>query len=262
MQLLLRRVWAAGTSLHAGLSGLHPRVHSFITAADASSRNRSFITAAHASSRNHSFTTAADTLFHDRASAYLKHACELLKIKAPTGNAYAVALALNDKDAEKELQLQKKDAEKQLQLQTKDAEKELQLQKKDAEKQLQLQLQLLEKDHQIIVNYYKRRVAYITQRCRVCLPPWKAMDIIANSKDEEINSVQKDLPRKDLGLMMKRELSMTKEEIRFFSDVAHVFKKEVDFFDDVSAEEGELMETKSILEKYRRKSEDDSEPKP
>ncbi|EKX37669.1 hypothetical protein GUITHDRAFT_116146 [Guillardia theta CCMP2712] len=240
MQLLLRRVWAAGTSLHAGLSGLHPRVHSFITAADASSRNHSFITAAHASSRNHSFTTAADTLFHDRASAYLKHACELLKIKAPTGNAYAVALALNDKDAEKELQLQKK----------------------DAEKQLQLQLQLLEKDHQIIVNYYKRRVAYITQRCRVCLPPWKAMDIIANSKDEEINSVQKDLPRKDLGLMMKRELSMTKEEIRFFSDVAHVFKKEVDFFDDASAEEGELMETKSILEKYRRKSEDDSEPKP
>ncbi|EKX37670.1 hypothetical protein GUITHDRAFT_116147 [Guillardia theta CCMP2712] len=250
MQLLLRRVWAAGTSLHAGLSGLHPRVHSFITAAHASSRNHSFITAAHASSRNHSFTTAADTLFHDRASAYLKHACELLKIKAPTGNAYAVALALNDKDAEKELQLQKK----------------------DAEKQLQLQLQLLEKDHQIIVNYYKRRVAYITQRCRVCLPPWylvedlfrKAMDIIANSKDEEINSVQRDLPRKDLGLMMKRELSMTKEEIRFFSDVAHVFKKEVDFFDDASAEEGELMETKSILEKYRRKSEDDtvSEPKP
>ena len=38
-----------------------------------------------------------------------------------------------------------------------------------------------------------------------------------------------------------------KEEIRFFRDVAFVFKKEVDFFEESSAEEGELMETQSIL---------------
>ena len=38
-----------------------------------------------------------------------------------------------------------------------------------------------------------------------------------------------------------------KEEIRFFRDVAPVFKKEVDFFEEASAEEGELMETQSIL---------------
>ena len=148
------------------------------------------------------------------------------------------------------------------------------------------------------------------------------MDILANSQHEEIKSVQKDLQRKALELMRKRDLSMramnrhlqtnnslrlavwkqiglpedlliptlsqenmlygylsehihgptglfvflssrtAKEEIRFFRDVASVFKKEVDFFDEASAEEGELMETKSILEKHKRKSEDDTKPKP
>ena len=148
------------------------------------------------------------------------------------------------------------------------------------------------------------------------------MDILANSQHEEIKSVQKDLQRKALELMRKRDLSMramnrhlqtnnslrlavwkqiglpedlliptfsqenmlygylsehihgptglfvflssrtAKEEIRFFRDVATVFKKEVDFFDEASAEEGELMETKSILEKHKRKSEDDTKPKP
>mmetsp|Transcript_25047 Transcript_25047/g.82628 ORF Transcript_25047/g.82628 Transcript_25047/m.82628 type:complete len:164 (-) Transcript_25047:204-695(-) len=149
-----------------------------------------------------------------------------------------------------------------------------------------------------------------------------AMDIIANSQDGEIHAVKKDLPRKDLQLMRKRQLSMSamnrhlqtnnslrlavwkqiglpedllipplsqekilygflsehihgptglfvflssrtaKEEIRFFRDVASVFKKEVDFFEEVSAEEGELIETKSILEKHKRKSGGDTEPKP
>ncbi|EKX47227.1 hypothetical protein GUITHDRAFT_107138 [Guillardia theta CCMP2712] len=302
MQLLRRFVWSARRSLHTSPSGLHPRVHSFTTATHASSRYHSFTTDTHTSSRYHSFTTATHTSsrYHSfttdthassryRASTYLKHACELLEIKDPNGTAYVVALALNDKDAEKQLQLQK-----------------------------------AENYHQIIVNYYKRQVSYISQRYLVEDLFRKAMDIIANSEDggEEINSVQKGLPRKDLELMIQRQLSMrsmnrhlqtnnslrlavwkriglpedllmpglseekmlygylsehihgptglfvflssrtAKEEIRFFSEVAHVFKKEVDFFDDASAEEGELMETKSILEKHRRKSEDDSEPKP
>ena len=150
---MYRYILCAGRkrSLHAGLAGLNPRVRSFITGAVAAALSRSF-------------TTGADAAAPSRALTCLKQACGLLEIQAPTEKAYAVALVLYDKDAEN--QLQKKDAENQLQLQKKDAEN--QLQKKDAENQLQLELQ--KKDHQIIVDYYKRRVAYVTQRCTVCLP--------------------------------------------------------------------------------------------